>query len=112
MPTIEYSTKIQRYKEHRQQLVKFSNHNALAPKYALFSELILLWLDAKKEDEPKLWACLLFFMGSPQARRKGREEYEISDFTEESPIDQNAKQKMTAFVTDFLKEDDEEESDE
>lgn len=102
MPPRENSDKIIRYREHRKALTKFVDHRALAPKYSLFAELMLLWLDAKPDQEAKIWTCVLFYMGAPPKRRLNKEEYEDSEFTEESSIDRDAKERMTALVKDFL----------
>ena len=104
METRETSSKVIRYREHRKALTGFLQHRALAPKYSFFSELLLMWLDAKPEAETKIWTCIQFYMGNPPKRKSGKEEYENSEFTEESSIDRDAKLKMTALVSDFLAE--------
>lgn len=109
MPARETSDKIIRYREHRKALTGFLEHRALAPKYSFFSELLLMWLDAKPDAETKIWSCIQFYMGNPPKRKYGKDEYETSEFTEESSIDRDAKLKMTALVSDFLAEEEEDE---
>jgi len=106
LPNPPFSEKILRYREHRTALFSLVSNAALSPRYAMFSELILLWLDSKPEWEPKLWACLAFFIGVNRTRKAGREEYEVSEFTEDSPVDKEAKEKLKGYLDDFLQEED------
>ena len=106
MPARENSDKVIRYREHRRQLTRFADHRALAPKYAMFSELLMLWLDSKGDNELKTWTALMFFMGAPFRRKNSNQEYETSDFTEESPIDRSAKEQMKSILQDFMAEED------
>jgi hypothetical protein len=110
MPAKEASDKVIRYREHRQQLTKFTEHRALAPKYSFFAEMMMLWLDAKPDAEEKMWTCLLYFMGASPKRKTGRDEYEVSEFSEESSIDRAAKEQMQNIVSHFLSEEETDET--
>lgn len=104
MPLTEYSDKVIRYREHRINLTRFANSSNLLPRYAMFAELILLWLDSREETETKLWSCLAFYMG--MRRKAGTGEFETG-LPEESQMDKEAKEKLKTYLNDFLSESDE-----
>lgn len=59
-----------RYREHRQALTRFSKNADLAPKYAFFAELVLLWLDSKPDQEDKIWSLMMFYISNKGPRNK------------------------------------------
>lgn len=86
-------------------LTKWSNSNALAPRYAFLSELILLWLDSSPEQEDKLWSLLAAYVSPRNAMGVSkafdtRTEEDLAD----SPVNDDMKAQAKVLLEDFLRD--------
>lgn len=105
MPPSEKNDKTSRYREHRIMLTKWGNSNALAPRYAFLSELILLWLDSNPDQETKIWSLLTAYVSPKNAMGRApsydnRTEEDLAD----SPINDVAKAGAREMLEDFLRD--------
>lgn len=95
-----------RYREHRQQLTRFSKSTALSPKYAFFAELILLWLDCVPAEEDKMWALMMYYVSNAKPSRGYKEDFDNRE-DGDTPLDLKTKEKIKKSLALFLGEEEE-----
>jgi hypothetical protein len=97
-----------RYREHRQQLTRFSKSISLSPKYAFFAELILLWLDCAPEQEDKIWQMILYYISNARLPRNvKKEDFDEREDGEDTPLDIRVKGEIREGLMNFLRSEDE-----
>jgi hypothetical protein len=87
-------------------LTKWANSNALAPRYAFFSELLMLWLDSNPEQEDKMFALLAAYVSPKNAIGRALTTYDNRDQEEltDSPINDSMKAQAKELLEDFLRD--------
>lgn len=101
MPRAETNLRTGRYREHRQSLTRFAESTSVAPKYAMFAEMVMLWLDCAPEQEEKVWTLLQYYMAGSK-RLPVKPDPDNPDEDEDSPLDIRAKDQMKEALADFL----------
>jgi len=109
MPIPEKNDKISRYREHRQLLTRFSTTQAVAPRYAFLSELVMLWLDSKPENADKAWALIVYYMRSASPQLYKRPDNVPKADLVDSPINDKAKDNIKELLDEFLGDETEDE---
>ncbi len=97
-----------RYREHRQQLTRFSKSGELSPKYAFFAELVLLWLDCNPEQEDKMWTLMMYYISNAKPPRGiKREDFDTRDEVLNPDRDEWTKERLKEGLSTFLESTDE-----
>lgn len=104
MPRAETNLRTGRYREHRHNLTRFVDSPSVAPKYAMFAEMIMLWLDCSPEQEEKVWTLMQYYMAGSRRLPIKTEQEDIEE--EDSALDIRAKDSMKAALSDFLTSED------
>jgi len=85
-------------------LTKWGNSAALAPRYAFLSELILLWLDCKPEQEDKIWSLLASYVSPKNTIMRASYDNRDQDDLTDSPVNDDMKAQAKELLEDFLRD--------